>query len=1064
MNAHISEREAFIEFISHELIGPAEGVDEVIQERPDKKYLAGILFPQETDAGDFTDDEEQGEIAESDNNEIESPVDLLFQRLPASVGLSFYVTECKALRVDIEGGCYTRESVSGDGLGRHSTASVRVWKRQGLEEKDVRIPVGPPGKGTSKNLFSGKVGLHSIWRPFGGGHIVTVSLVNTTRNSDKGSDPADCIFQVRFRCSPESGLIASYPGERGLSADEEDEELSLQYRNNQTFAIGHGCAAGWEHSLTTDRGSPPWVETCFLPRAEIKPVTTVLEERSFPEEILSLQYLQDSSKPKEDILKGLEKFVNDYDSWFQDIGQENLPDELEAAAQRILQRIAGTIGRMREGIAILREENAAYEIFQLSNRAMLIQMIHAGEEYAGTPRLANAGKFMRPDYDDQQRFSIAFRWHPFQLGFFLLSLKGLWEPESDDRKLVDLIWFPTGGGKTEAYFLVASFEILRRRILEGARGSGTSVIKRYTLRLLTTQQFQRSAGLICALEYLRRADPERLGEDEISIGLWIGEDTPYSFVDAQKQYLDLVNAVDITNPFPLQVCPACGTEIVPTGTFEGDEGLGIHSTETSFRFFCPSSSCDFNDRLPVQVVDEVLYRDPPTLLIGTIDKFARLAWDARSRNFFGGEEHLPPTLVIQDELHLISGTLGTVAGVYEAAIDAAIRFQKYGRIPKILAATATIRRAGEQVERLYGRPVSIFPPPGIDSDDSFFARVNHNAVGRTSIGAMGQGHTPIFSTVMCASVLVQAIETLSLSQEATEQWSTLVAYHNSRRELGKTMTLMRDDVPSRLRAVAAGRSNLRKLKEVEELSSNSPPKKELGALIERLKTPYGGRGAIDVLACTSMLSVGVDVGRLGLMMVLGQPKTTSEYIQSTSRVGRREDRPPGIVLTLYSSTKPRDRSHYEMFLSYHNAIYRHVEPTSVTPYALPSRMRALHAAVIVAVRMATKFHENTDASEFSPDQTKIRELLEFLKQRMADADATEAAETADQIDDIVKEWIAAVSQARNELKGLRYSGVDRAYMSLIRQFGGTGSGWNTLNSMRHVDTECSVVVAGERFQ
>ena len=323
------------------------------------------------------------------------------------------------------------------------------------------------------------------------------------------------------------------------------------------------------------------------------------------------------------------------------------------------------------------------------------------------------------------------------------------------------------------------------------------------------------------------------------------------------------------------------------------EGVGIRSTTASFSFFCPDPRCHRHESIPVQVIDEPLYEAPPTLLLGTLDKFAMLAWRPEASAFFGARAAgAPPSLIVQDELHLITGPLGTVSGVYEAAIDAVIT--KFGGRTKRLCATATIRRVAEQARALYARPVSVFPPPGIDAADAFFSRADTSSgLGRLYVGAMAQGHTPTFSTVMAAAAMLQTVADISLTPGERDSWWTLVAYHNSKRELGKTLTLARDDIPARLKSLAApdpaipGGSPGRREREIQRVSELSANVKgpDIPKVLDELKRSLETGGAVDVLCCTNMLSVGVDVGRLGMMLVVGQPKTTSEYIQATSRVG-----------------------------------------------------------------------------------------------------------------------------------------------------------------------------------
>jgi hypothetical protein len=324
---------------------------------------------------------------------------------------------------------------------------------------------------------------------------------------------------------------------------------------------------------------------------------------------------------------------------------------------------------------------------------------------------------------------------------------------------------------------------------------------------------------------------------------------------------------------------------------------------------------------------------------------------------------------------------------------------------------------------------------------------------------MAQGHTPTFSNVLVSAALLSAVPELELSDVIEDSWWTLVAYHNSRRELGRSLTLARDDIPARIAALKGkGKGPVRRVNDVEELSANIKGD-AIPVVLEALSRPKTTGSAVDSLGCTNMLSVGVDVDRLGLMLVLGQPKTASEYIQATSRVGRSAKHLPGVVLSLFMPTKSRDRSHYELFRPFHEAMYRHVEPSSVTPYALPARERALHAAMIAAVRMATGLDDNERASKFRSDEPEARKLLDTLYERMKAADSAETIgieQSAKQIE----EWWGHLAKP-----GLRYStgSNTKNYRPLIKRFGevGHGDARETLQSMRHVDSNVRVKILGQ---
>jgi len=270
------------------------------------------------------------------------------------------------------------------------------------------------------------------------------------------------------------------------------------------------------------------------------------------------------------------------------------------------------------------------------------------------------------------------------------------------------------------------------------QGGGVAVIKRYTLRLLTTQQFERASTLICACEKIRNVNEGKFGSEKISIGLWVGgSTTPNRFSSinydegAYQKFKSVLEEEEPSNPFQLLKCPWCGTRILPEYKKDDISKYGVYATENSFKFFCPNRQCDFHKELPVKVVDEDMYINPPTFLISTIDKFARLAWSDDPKAFFSGGKNtkrIPPSLIIQDELHLISGPLGTIAGIYETAVDTIMK--DMGTSPKIIAATATIRNADEQVRKLYARNVAVFPPQGMNSDNSWYSREIRNKPGR----------------------------------------------------------------------------------------------------------------------------------------------------------------------------------------------------------------------------------------------------------------------------------------------------------------------------------------------
>jgi hypothetical protein len=411
-------------------------------------------------------------------------------------------------------------------------------------------------------------------------------------------------------------------------------------------------------------------------------------------------------------------------------------------------------------------------------------------------------------------------------------------------------------------------------------------------------------------------------------------------------------------------------------------------------------------------------------------------------------------LVIQDELHLISGPLGSIAASYEAAVDTIIALR--GAKAKRVASTATIRNAREQVRGLYGRHAAVFPTPIARWDDAFFFTTESDKPGRTYVGVMGQGYTkPVVAMAWTAAALLQAPKELQLDDAALDAYWTLLAYHNSRRELGRTIAAARDEVSARVQAIASSADRARRIGEPLELSAQMVS--SLTEALDELKHAHRKDApAVDFVPCTSIVSVGVDVDRLGLMMVNGQPKLTSEYIQATSRVGR--GKVPGLVVTLFSPAKPRDRSHYEDFRAYHEAIYRFVEPTSVTPYALPARRRTLHAALVTLVRHALPWRSVESAANADFTIPSVKQSIEQLLTVIDAADPGESAEVRELMKERIKEWVEFAESRAPLLYENRGAGI--AYASLLYDFGkAKGLGlWETMGSVRNVDSEVDVAI------
>jgi hypothetical protein len=1035
---HSQVRDDVVTYLRSQYLGPAGGEHETLADRPDRAYLVGTLYPRGR-ASERLDGDVLGE--EGHDDELDEQVELANTWYPASAAVSF-LHDGDAVTCSVRTAAYTRDP------------STKDWARTPLTADDL-VLAAPPDGIPARDLFGGRAHLSSVWRRTGDKWLVTVAVKNAAVHDDADSPPPteDCLFQVQLDCHVSDGTVLPYPSSRDLTDDPEDQELRLLYRDRRAYAAGHGCSVDW--TIDPD-GEVRTVRTQMLP-ATVVPSVKARDDLALA--VFDLARLADRDLSPDTLHRELLEFVAVYEQWIRDRESQLVSisvarPEHAAAGARLLDRMRTAASRMTEAVELLHRDETTRTAFQLANGAMREQMLQTAHVRRHPGR---RGVPLTPRPDEP---AVEPRWRPFQLGFQLLALASTDDAAHPDRELVDLLWFPTGGGKTEAYLALAAFEMIRRRLTRGLRGGGTAVLTRYTLRLLTTQQFQRSATLICALEQLREHETRLAGTPTFTIGLWVGgETTPNTYKSAHEQVTRLRRSQNPESPFQIQVCPWCGTSLLPRRRVNDADAYGVRSTAHSFELFCPHADCDFHELLPVDVVDEQIFATPPSLLIATVDKLARLPWVRDAGSLFGQNNvpFDPPSLVIQDELHLLSGPLGTTVALYESAVQSLIGWG--GRRPKIVASTATIRAADHQVRNLYRAPVNLFPPSGLDADDSFFAVTDHDAPGRLYLGVMPQAHTQSFATVLAAVALVQAPKELALTGAALDAYWTIVAYHNSLRELGRTVTIARDDVDSMLQA-RRGTGEIRTLRRdgIVELTSNVSAS-QLPVILERLERGVEHDDAVDLVATTNMLSVGIDIRRLGLMLMNGQPKTTSEYIQATSRVGRADV--PGLVVTLLRAGKPRDRSHYESFRAYHQALYRYVEPTSVTPWSLASRRRSLHAALTLLVRHACGLRGNDDAGDFSLDDPLIGAALRALREWAERADTDEAAGADADLRRLAGEWEHRARSAERSGTKLRYASSDKDTPALLRDFGEKKEGWDTMHSMRSVDRQVRVLAIGE---
>jgi len=1112
----------------------------------DSSYFANNEDETEETENETQKKEKKKNLSENQvNDEIKSTSEddfaLSTQFRPSASGISVLINKIQNIKLSISFGTYEKvvEKVKiKNKEGQEAEHNITKYRRKGVNREGTLeifeneiicqelILVKKNGVYSTTTDFNDKCQIKAVIRNYSKSsdkQILTITLVNTSIVDDfkNQKNSESCIFQPTINLLTKSEFLP-FDDFTDLSVlDNEEINLKLLYRNYKSYGMGHGVSVNWN----LENGSIQNVYSQVIPEKDVNGVET--DPKIFKEsKVLFMKNLSGNSINDiyewENVKQNLIDFIQLYKNWIE--GQKNEISKLKEKefinqAHKNIDKCELLFKRMSKGISILSENKDARKSFEDSNRAMFMQRTMA--DFSNHRRNENRvlsndetlvdklPTFSEVPYNalsgiiwDKGKLNLTTelnidgkrplaRWRPFQLAFILSQIEGITNPESEDRNTVDLIWFPTGGGKTEAYLGLIAMTIFYRRLNAKKlnnnpdNGAGVTVLMRYTLRLLNKQQFERASILICACELIRTAEPIFYGTVRITNGIWMGSSmTPNKIETQTSDYNTFIKAIKNgtqpnefkTSP-PLLSCPCCGNRLIkekdnnvlkgrwgyirPNGPRNKPPGANV-----PFSITCTNSKCDFhtsndNDNfnsektIPVFEVDEIIYNERPSLLFGTVDKFVALAWKEEAFNLFNLEiqgneikrKYPAPELIIQDELHLISSSLGTIYGVYEIAIDHLCK-NPAGHITKIIGATATVKNAEEQTKRLYARKNFMqFPPPAISADDSFYSvKKNEDNNARKYIGFMPSGITTSTALIRLTSVLLERIPALSeFNNKEIDPYYTLVVYFNALKELGKFRTFLTDDIVAyrkllsrhfntfykpynhdRLCELSSVMSSseitkgldrlektclqslndseiikylqsigIRNLKDVEigstdrkkfltnksffsklninyiEDESIESNKKNYSTLINKLKEIglSNDNDPIQIAPATNMISVGVDVPRLNTLIVNGQPKTTAEYIQSSSRVGREK---PGVVFTFLAPTKNRDRSHYEQFVDFHQAYYKYVESSSVTPFSKPALEKVLPTVLITLckglfLKCKSTFKKDADFENFLSD-------------------------------------------------------------------------------------------------
>lgn len=1212
-------RDALGSYISRDLLGPWDGPAEKLPHHsagPGDRYLVGRLGPRGSDAR--TREELQRSAAQEADVEPGSdadghdpaPADQLTPQaagsmFASSMGLSFVVPAAiGTLTVRASWGRYALSQSAGD-EGR----PVSVWAREQVD-RECDVDVTAPGDhrrvldgGDSQGPDTPGVKLHVQVRRRQTGsdgedlRVLEVTLVNALPEARDRRD-ANWLFQTRLEVTafPDERAAVFLPIDDPLSPgagpapdDPEEQRLRLLYRDSLRHAIGRNVAV---HARVRDgERRAHKLETTWLPEYDV-PVTTAptaADQQLLAGLELGMDELAELAVPDRtrELAAALAPLADGYHAWLQEQRSkaQSLPEDLQKVADAAVDEAEKICHRITLGIDHLRVDPDALEAFRFANRAMALQRrntsiaaLRAGHEHdPASYAEARAQVYGENEPDDAARAAVkkqAASWRPFQLAFVLLNVASLAQPGHEHRgtgreAVVDLLFFPTGGGKTEAYLGLAAMTFALRR-LQGTLGTGedarsgaagVAVLMRYTLRLLTAQQFQRAAALVSAAEMLRReevaAGDERWGKTPFRIGLWVGTSvSPNWFGEAREQVAAAVDSADDKYARVIQVlsCPWCGQGLTAHRNMEADEG------RRRVLLYCPRGEgedrCPFSrlaapeEGIPVLTVDEEIYRLAPAMLIATVDKLAQLPWNGYAGLLFGratewcprhgfrhddldaetgcGRRHnakgrlpavrsqpvprlRPPDLVIQDELHLISGALGTTVGLFEAAVDQLCTWSVIGAEgtrrevgPKIVASTATTKRAADQVRGVFGRKVAVFPPQVVDVGDTFFSRqveLSGDHPGRRYLGVCAHGTRLKAAEIRVAEIMLLAGQQLfDTYGEAADPYMTLVGYFNATRELAGMRRYLDDDITTRIRQNGSrkghesiadrliGPSDMLTIQELTSRISSS----DISAALKRLETGFDAewntsvrrrarleevreaardkreprvpsrnkvQSAVDVVLATSMLQVGVDVSRFGLMLVVGQPKNTAEYIQASSRVGR-DVRRPGLVVTLYNWSRPRDLAHFEDFEHYHATFYRQVEALSVTPFTRRALDRGTAPAYVAALRQAAYEHSrNTDADGLDLEGPVAAEVERRLLERAETVGGARARGYLSERLEALKDRWAERREIAGALLGYRAEKKDGVQVTglLNRADGGRWDELTVPMSMRETENEINLL-------
>lgn len=1065
-------------------IGPwiAENGQEILDQLPHRVYGTGVLYSTMVvslkdipDAVMELEDDENSEPAQAADgaqDEADEEANQLEQRngsIPQSLAFSVRVAEeYSAVDIELEFATYSEIKVN---------KQPNTWWSRVPHEATTKLSITSE---RSEEIFH--VGIHVIKvgvnvRPQGAGsRIVTVWLQNDTPHERTSNLSSTSIFQVQLAAKLPQILPYTNPEVMEMSS------LELLYRDKPLMAIGHGCDVKVTESESFTR-----VESDPLPVAKVPSLSPDISDIEGVSYSVGMMDLADFNS---DATNAIDRLFTDYEQWISDEELKilNLAEVFQRLATKHTAACRKFLADMKAGWKLLGEDLDIQQCLRDASRAMNQQRIAYGAETREIDYDQKTNQWSVSGQSPHTKSYVQARWRPFQIAFILANIVRASAKGVIDDTAVDVIWMPTGGGKTEAYLGLSAFVILWERRLqmlgvrEGSLSGTAKVFMRYTYRLLTVQQLTRAASLICALEILRDRSPERYGAGEVRIGCWLGgKVTPNTRKQAVTRYRAARRLANTKKAeFVLTKCPWCGAKM--SEVFNGQPSgykMVRAGREDRIMIHCPDQTCHFRSRtitnangkvldrgIPLFDTDEDIYDNPPDFIVGTVDKVAQMAWKPSSGRIFGIKDGKrkwsPPVLLIQDELHLISGSLGSLDANFETMIEELCTYDG-GRAPLIIASTATTKNYDDQILKLYKRDARIVPPPGLSIKDSFFARQDDSAAGKLYVGIAPTGFVRAVQSQTGVLALVAHFAPIFEKAGANiDPYWTNIAFFSSRRALGMVMSSVEESFRRKIRfwrqvsGLSSGAMKdgegpgatrfLRRVKQITQTASE-----DVGLVLDQLGVKYPNPNAIDLCYATSMVEVGLDVPRLGLMTVMGQPKGSSQYIQVTGRVGRTKES-PGLILVAFNTNNVRDRSHYESFRASHERLYASVESASVTPFTTQALDRSLRSTVTALLRILNPPSAKPQDCLASWDQ-----IQKLYVQRASIASADSVA-NVQSVFDVMKAEINATS-----VRGLDWESGEEPFIcgygdevpvTRVKPF------WRVLRSMRSVDSDAFAAIIG----